>query len=159
MNTTITKAAATLVVVDVQPCEFKAARHPVLQQAVRDLVANAVALNWDIIVLEYKGAGSSLLEVNELLADYTRKEFIQKDTDSGGEEVWLALAENGFAYKHMFICGCNTHGCVQDTTSDLAALIPDACIAVVKSACNDDRGNTWSRFRCAANVSLVEDLN
>ncbi|GEM_PF-1344888 len=150
---------ATLVVVDAQPIEFKAARHPLFQQSLVGLVQNAIALGWDILVLEYSGAGNTLSEVTALLSQYAQTQTIEKETDGGGEEVWLGLAENGFAYGQVFVCGCNTHGCVQDTISELSVLLPDSKIAVVKPGCNDDRGNTWSRFSCPANVELVDSLS
>ncbi|CAN5134519.1 hypothetical protein BH11CYA1_BH11CYA1_07190 [soil metagenome] len=155
---TTNNTRTTLVVVDAQPIEFKAARHPSFQQSLVGLVQSAIALGWDILVLEYSGAGKTLSEVTALLCGYARSQTIEKQTDGGGEEVWLALAENGFGYGQVFISGCNTHGCIQDTTSELSVLLPESEIAVVKPACNDDRGNTWSRFKCATNVQLVDSL-
>ena len=156
--TTSKSSPATLVVVDAQPVEFKAARHPSFQQSLVSLVQTAIKLGWDILVLEYSGAGQTLSEVTTLLSGYNRCQTISKQTDGGGEEVWLGLAENGFACGQVFLCGCNTHGCVQETSNELSVFLPESEIAVVKPGCNDDRGNTWSRFKCPANVRLVDGL-
>lgn len=149
---------ATLVVVDPQPLEFKAARHPVFQRNVTDAVLQAVARGWDIVLVQYEGAGSALSEITEALALYERTDTVQKTTDGGGNEVWEALAHNHFVAERLFICGVNTHGCVQDTVSELAELLPESDIAVVKSACNDVGGNYWNAFDCPQGTRLVEAL-
>jgi nicotinamidase-related amidase len=155
MNPTSTPSRATLIVIDVQPLEFKAARHPDLQRGVASLVRKAIARNWDIVVVEYKGAGSTIPEVTEQLRDYDRTDTVIKNTDGGGEEVWLAMAHNSFAGERIFVCGTNTHGCVQDTVDELAELLDESDIAVVKSGCNDGGGNFWNTFDCAKNVRVV----
>ncbi len=149
---------ATLVVIDAQPIEFKAARHPVFQQEVAELVQGAMDRNWDILIIEYTGAGKTLSRVTEMLEGYARKETVEKANDGGGEDVLIGIGQNNFASGDVFACGTNTHGCVQDTIDEFAVLAPECNIRVVKPGCNDERGNSWNRFKCAANVRLVEGL-
>lgn len=116
-----------LVIVDMQPTEFRAAKSPHLQQVVVAEVERYRRLGAPIIVVEYgvlpeKGSmGPTALAIRRALRGYTRTCRVLKYSNNGALVVDQALRGMTRGRK-VRVCGVNTGACVFATAKGLKDL-------------------------------------
>lgn len=148
---------ATLCVIDIQYF-FGAARNPSLLNNVVALIEAAKAKRAGIVVLEYKGCGSSSVEVQKSLYDYDRCVFTTKTMCDGSQEFISACKFKRLNTKKIVVCGVETDVCVYETITGLHLLLPKSKIEVVASACNawhDDDKKNKEVFKTLSNYKNV----
>jgi nicotinamidase-related amidase len=150
----------TLVIVDMQP--GLPASHPDwLRQAVLSLIERARAGNMAIVVLEYltyvplRLYGDTYEELIAAARGLSHFAMRAKAELDGSARVADALKSMNLTSERFTICGINTHACIEATAVGLAKLFPASQVEVAASACNDFRGNDWSKFAQAANLIVA----
>jgi nicotinamidase-related amidase len=150
----------TLVVVDMQPL-LPAANHLWLRQAILGLIEKAKAQNMAIVMLEYLSEtplcyyGETYEELVAAARGAQHFAMRAKADLDGSARVAVALQSMDLVSRHFVVCGINTHACVEATAVGLTKLFPDAIVEVAADACNDYRGNDWSRFASRPNLTVV----
>ena len=122
-----------LVVVDMQP-EFKAAMDEQTQINVVNEIKKAKRRNDLIIILEYRGGGSTVRRIRKAILNYDKVIYAEKDEDDGSSYIRKHL----IGKKLVRICGVNTDYCVADTAAGIAYRFADAAVQVILKACNAD---------------------
>jgi nicotinamidase-related amidase len=143
-----------LLIVDMQQ-EFPTAHKPKTIAECQKLVRQAKRNQDVIIVLEYKGYGSTLSPIKRTIGEYPNCYFVFKTCDNGGWEVHKALTERGIKVDKILVCGVNSHACVQDTATCLAGS-HGYQVEVIKKACNHGNvGKVWSEYPKLANLRKI----
>lgn len=149
-----------LVIVDMQP-DLPASRPDWLRQAVLGLIERARADNMAIVVLEYltrvplRFYGDTYGELIDAARGLTHFTMRAKADPDGSARVADALKSMDLACERFIVCGINTHACIEATAVGLTKRFPTSRIEVVATACNDFRGNDWSKFARVANLTVV----
>lgn len=116
-----------LVIVDMQPGEFRAAKSPHLQQVIVAEIERYRRLGAPIIVVEYGvlpekvSMGRTALTLRRALWDYARTCRVVKYSNDGSAVVDQALRKMTRVRK-VRVCGVNTGACVFATAKGLKAL-------------------------------------
>ncbi|MBS1994196.1 MAG: isochorismatase family protein [Cyanobacteria bacterium SZAS LIN-3] len=156
----MTLARDTLVVVDMQP-DLPASREPWLRQAVRKLIEKARADNMAVVVLEYltyeplRTYGSTYEELMAAARGMPHFSGRAKADIDGSARVADALQAMDITSQRFLVCGVNTHACIEATAVGLTNLFPQSVVEVYANACNDFRGNDWSKFARKANLTVT----
>lgn len=149
---------ATRVVIDVQPA-FCAANKPNLVVGLTLELVRAMREKAPILIVEYRGSGSTHRSILDLLKGYDRYAKIGKHTDGGGVEVARGVQRNNFPYHHLRVCGVNIDCCVMATVMDMVKMeiFKNSKIEMVRSACEWSRTNKydWRKFLRHKNVVLA----
>jgi hypothetical protein len=142
------------------------ASHPDwLRQAVRDLIDQAREGNMAVVVLEYltyvplRFYGDTYGELIDAARGLVHFAMRAKADLDGSARVADALKSMDLACKRFIVCGINTHACIEATAVGLATRYPASRIEVAATACNDFRGNDWSKFARSANLNVVHGQN
>lgn len=152
-----------LVVIDMQPDEFPAARNEATITNVEREILNAVSNGWGIVIVEFDPdeTGRTSPRLMKLVENYSRVFVVSKSADDGSEEIFEAIIDNGLWPENLRVCGCNSDACILETVQNYPLLVPSCHIQVVKRACNCLTGATndvWIEdFPEIPNVEVVLD--
>lgn len=126
----------TLVVVDMQLWEFNT---ELCADRVAELIRRFRAA-WDpIIILEYKGSGSTIPPVMDAVKGYDHWTVVEKENYNGGDEVLEACEANGWPLDFL-LCGVSYKCCVEQTADNLAGLYP---VEVALDCTDAGGGDEW----------------
>lgn len=146
-----------LVVVDMQSQGFPLARSAM--RGVKQQVADAMARNWHIIVVEFdlECAGETDSDLLELLSGYAKRHTVKKAKEDGSQELVEYCSLNGLATDLFRVVGVMTDVCVAQTASGLVGRLSGASVEVVKSACACAFSRyDWNTFPSHERISLVD---
>lgn len=167
----------TLVVVDMQPRQFEAARTDWMIKNVGREVRAAMEAMHTIIFLEYiigTSVGVSVKDMTDprltnIVAGYDAAVVARKAISDGSEQVCAVLEEMGLAggfagrTNEIRVVGVETGVCLADTVNGLAEKMPGTRVIVVGDACNaaggtfpepHDRGQ--EQIKTGANVEILK---
>ena len=153
----VVPTAGILVIVDMQSQGFPLARSAM--RGVKQEVANAMARNWHIIVVEYdlECAGETDSDLLALLSGYAKLHTVKKAKEDGSQELVEYCRLNGLATNLFRVVGVMTDVCVAQTTSGLVGRLSDASLEVVKSACACAFSRyDWNTFPSHQRILLVD---
>jgi hypothetical protein len=127
----------TLVIVDLQPDAFDAAKCEVTCRSARKAARHAMKHGNNIIVVDWEGYESEP-KLMGALKNYSKYTKVIKDQCDGAYVVVPVIEETGAYKKRIHICGVNTNACVVETAEGLGRALPDAQLVVLTEACNGD---------------------
>jgi nicotinamidase-related amidase len=127
----------TLVIVDLQPDAFPAARCETTCRYARKAAKHAMKHGNNIIVVDWEGYDSEP-KLMRILKDYGKYTKVLKDQCDGAYVVTPAMKEQDAYDKRIHICGVNTNACVVETAEGLRKALPNAELIVLKDACNGE---------------------
>lgn len=116
---------------------FPAANNSKTIKACQKLINAAKENNEPILFVEFKYCGATLKELTTLTEDYSFVSTIEKDSDSGANEIENFFTRCRIRPKHLVFAGVNTDLCVRATILDLLRA-RKYNISLVKKACNSD---------------------
>lgn len=157
----VSEEEPVLVVIDMQPDEFPAARNEDTIACCEREIRTAVEKGWGVVVVEFdpNETGKTNPRLMRLVEGYARLAVVSKSEDDGSAEVFEAIIENGFWPEHLRVCGCNSDACVLGTVQGYSQRVPSSHIKVIKGACNCLTGPTsdvWNEdFPAIPNVQVV----
>lgn len=147
----------TLVVIDMQEA-FYAARNPyTLHNVIRE-IKRARKNKCGIVVVRYENSGCLLYRISQALDNYHNIDYVWKNTNDGGPEVYDSIVSNYFNHDKIVVCGVNTDACVCETVETLCGYLPYTQIEVVEDACNSIDFNDFSWISDLSNVFLRENV-
>ncbi|MBF0311983.1 MAG: isochorismatase family protein [Oligoflexia bacterium] len=129
---------------------FPAAHHQEINKKIEEQIALAKSHSDLIIFVKYTQDADSSINKNlyGLTSDYQNHTMIVgKNSNSGGEEIFQTLDENGITVNKFILVGVNTCLCVKDTATTLAKIIGErklegTNITIPSNACHcHSRGN------------------
>lgn len=150
---TIDEVTNALIVIDMQPNAFPAARSTSTIDAVLHEIDAAIERGDLIVLLNSRGKGKVEESISRAACG-GRLLVVEKAKNDGASDILLSLGRNKLRLGVARVCGVNALVCVQETVSTLAALCPDCRIDVVVSACNSGEPFEWTDFVLSENVRL-----
>lgn len=134
-----------LLIIDMQK-SFEASCDPKTIEECKALIGQAKSNKEPIILVEYKGSGSTLRQLTKLLTQYPHKHIVKKRCDDGTKEVNDYIFKKRLKINEFKVCGVNSDCCVLETSTGLARL--GYQINIVKKACNTDWNpeKAWGKY-------------
>ena len=124
----------TLVVVDMQIFEN---RTKLCADRVAELIRRFRAAGDPIIILEYRGSGSTIPPVMDAVEGYDHWTVVEKEDYNGGEEVLEACGRDLWPLDFL-VCGVSYKWCVEQTADHLSGLHPVEVALDCTDAGDDD---------------------
>ena len=136
-----------LVVVDMQH-DFETSHNLDTIDAVVGLINRADELDWNVILVEFKGYGITHPQITDAIDNLELGGYlglVSKRDDCGSTEIHaeLRLLDLDSEVEEFIMCGVNTTACVLATALGLSRLYPHAKITFALNACNQPRH--WER--------------
>jgi nicotinamidase-related amidase len=122
------------------------------------LIDQAMARNWDIIVLECVGYGETMAPIRQRLAGYDQCFTVLKHGEDGTYAVLAACTQRQLSTKHYVACGVSVNVCLRLTVGGLAYSSGHPTVDVITEACGDNNGARWDQYPEASHVRLIPSL-
>jgi nicotinamidase-related amidase len=125
-----------LVIIDMQPSTFSAARPEWLIDNIAKKAQEYVDNNKPIIIVEYFNDGPTVKEIMKAVEGYDKVHFLTKKQNDGGVEIKNLIEKTSYNISNFEVCGVNLDACVLSTVLTMAVFNKDCLIKVISKCCN-----------------------